>query len=266
VIRATAGGRPLKSMTHLDENDPIAEAVVNAIRTGDLSTLKRLLAEHPHLATAWIDKNHPCRQSRSLLHIATDWPGHCPNGPAVVAALVQAGADVNARFVGSHVETPLHWAASGNDVAVIDALVDAGADIEASGGVIGGGSPLADARGFGQWDAARRLVERGARTTLTDAATLGLMDRVEAHFEHVQVPTPDAVTRAFWGACHGGQAQAAEYLLARGADINWIGHGGMTPLDVARRDDAGRLVGRTAAAELVSWLVARGARSADQLR
>jgi Ankyrin repeats (3 copies) len=127
------------------------------------------------------------------------------------------------RFVGSHNETPLHWAASSNDVAVVDALIDAGADIEAAGGVIGGGSPLADACGFGQWDAARRLVERGARTTLTDAATLGLMDRVKAHFRSAETPPGEAITRAFWGACHGGQRPAAEYLLARGADINWIG-------------------------------------------
>ena len=41
--------------------------------------------------------------------------------------------------MGSHNETPLHWAASSNDVAVADALIDAGADIEAAGGVIGGG-------------------------------------------------------------------------------------------------------------------------------
>lgn len=58
----------------------------------------------------------------------------------------------------------------------------------------------------------------------------------------------------------------AEYLFARGADINWIGHGGMTPLDVARRDDAERLVGRTVDADLVGWLQAQGAKSADELR
>jgi hypothetical protein len=251
---------------HLDTNDPLARAVVNAIQTGDLPALKRLLAEHPGLTTAWIDHDDGCIQSRSLLHIATDWPGHYPNGPAVIAALVEAGADVNARFVGPHNETPLHWAASSNDVAVLDALIDAGADIEAAGGVIGGGSPLADARGFGQWDAARRLVSRGARTTLTDAATLGLMDRVEAYFSSADRPARDAITRAFWGACHGGQRRAAEYLHARGADINWIGHGGMTALDVACRDDAERLVGRAAAADLVSWLQAQGAESADELR
>jgi hypothetical protein len=201
---------------------------------------------------------------RSLLHIATDWPGHYPNGPAVVAALVEGGADVNARFMGQHKETPLQWAGSSNDVAVLDALIDAGADIEAEGGVIGGGTPLADARGFGKWAAARRLVERGARTTLTDAATLRLIDRVEGHFRSAEMPTREAITRAFWGACHGGQQRPAEYLLGHGADINWIGHGGMTPFDVARRKDAERLVGPTAAADLVSWLEAQGAKSADE--
>ena len=110
-----------------------------------------------------------------MLHAATDWPGNFPNGPLVIQRLIAAGADVNApsRF-DSHTETALRWAASSNDVAVIDALLDAGADIKASGAVLGGGSALADACGFSNWAAARRLVERGARTRLKDAAALGL--------------------------------------------------------------------------------------------
>ena len=48
---------------------------------------------------------------------------------------------------------------------MLDALVDAGADVDARGSVIGGGGPLNDAIAFGQWQAARRLVERGARAT-----------------------------------------------------------------------------------------------------
>ena len=51
-------------------------------------------------------------------------------------------------------------------------LLDAGANIEARGGVIGGGTPLDDAWAFGQWNAARRLVERGARPTLRDPERL----------------------------------------------------------------------------------------------
>ena len=242
---------------YLGTEDPLAVAVVKAIHTGDTVTLERLLSANPGLAIVRLGDK--CGMSRTWLHVTTDWPGHFPNGAATVAVLVAAGADVNARFVGSHAETPLHWAASSNDVAVLDALLDAGADVDAPGAVIGGGSPLADARGFGQWQAAYRLVDRGARTTLTDAATLGLLDRVAARFEDRTVPTPDEVTRAFWGACHGGQGSAAEYLLARGADLNWLGHGNMTPLDIARAS-AGE--GLSSAAELVPWLVGLGAKSA----
>jgi hypothetical protein len=100
-----------------------------------------------------------------------------------------------ARFTGRHTETPLHWAASSDDVAVLDALLDAGADIEAPGAVIGGGTPLADAVAFGQWQTARRLVE---------AAALGLMARVEEHFAGDPPPAPDEITNAFWCARHGG--------------------------------------------------------------
>jgi hypothetical protein len=242
-------------MQPIDTEDPLAVAIVGAIQTGDLPTLRRLLDENPGLARARLGDDDPDGMSRTLLHVATDWPGHFPNGAATVALLVEAGADVNARFRGPHAETPLHWAASSNDVDVLDALLDAGADIEADGGVIGGGPPLADARGFGQWEAAHRLVERGARTTLADAATLGLMDRVEGCFLGEPQPQPDEVSRAFWGACHGGQRQAAEYLFDRGADLNWTPPWEeLTPLDAAVRSGAG---------ELVEWLRGRGAESAS---
>lgn len=195
--------------------------------------------------------------SRTLLHVVTDWPGHFPNGAATVAALVEAGADVNARFRGSHEETPLHWAASSDDVEVLDALLDAGADIEAPGAVLGGGAPIADARGFKQWRVTFRLVERGASTTLVDAAALGLSDRVEEYFTGATPPAPDEVTAAFWGACHGGRQRCAEYLLGRGADLSWVPPWeNVTPLDAAMRERAD---------ELVRWLGDRGALSATEL-
>lgn len=240
-------------MLNLSTQDPLAIAVVEAIQKGDLPALKQLLAENPGLATARI--SDPGGMSRSLLHVATDWPGHFPNGVETVAVLIGAGADVNARFTGPHTETPLHWAASSNDVEVLDALIDHGADLDAPGGVIGGGTPLADARAFAQWEAAHRLVQRGARTTLQDVATLGLMDRLEGYFGS-EPPGPDEINPAFWGACHGGQRRSAEYLLERGADINWIpGWERVTPLDAARRSKAG---------ELAEWLRGLGARSAAE--
>ena len=170
-----------------------------------------------------------------------------------MAVLVSHGADVNAAFEGRHSETPLHWAASSDDVEALDALLDHGADIEAPGAVIGGGTPLADAVAFGQWRAARRLVERGARTTLWQAAALGLMDRLEDLLACDPVPGADEVTNAFWSACHGGALGAGQRLLAQGADLNHVGYGGLTPLDAAARSGA---------RDVVEWLRERGARGA----
>ena len=243
---------PEPDASMLPTDHPLTVAAITAIRAGDVPALRGMLAEHPELATARIGDDGPAGISRTLLHVVADWPGHLPAGAAAVAALVAAGADVDARFRGPHEETPLHWAASCDDLDVLDALLDAGAAIDAPGGVIGGGSPLADARAFAQWSAAHRLVERGAHVTLDDAATLGLLDRVAALA--ATGPSADEISRAFWGACHGGQQECARYLLERGADIDWMPPWEpLTPLDAAQRQEA---------TDLVAWLRARGARSA----
>jgi uncharacterized protein len=240
-------------MSPVPATEPPASLAIAAIQAGDLEGLARLLREHPKLARTRIARRGG--HTLTLLHVAADWPGHFPEGAATVAMLIEAGADVDAGYEGPHAQTPLHWAASSDDVAVLDALLDAGADIEAPGAFNGVGGPLDNAVGFGQWAAARRLVERGARTSLWHAAALGLTDRIEQRFAEGTPPTHDEVTEAFWQACHGGQRAAAEYLLARGADLNWIGYDGLTPLETAQRSGAD---------ELAEWVRARGSRPASE--
>jgi len=217
----------------------------NAIRSGDVATLTQLVAADPTLAHARLDGE------RTLLHIATDWPGHFPNVRETISELIARGADMNARFQGGgHSETPLHWAASSDDLNALNTLLEHGADLEAPGAVIGGGTPLADAVAFGQWRAARKLVERGAHSTMWQAAALGLVDRVQECLSSDPAPSQADVTNAFWCACHGGQLEAADLLLGRGADFNWVGYDGFTPFDAAVRNGN---------REVIDWLTGRGA-------
>jgi len=93
-------------MLNISTEDPIAVAVVGTIHKGDVESLKLLLEKNPSLATARLSDPNECKgMSRSLLHVATDWPGHFPNGARTVVALIAAGAEVNARFTGSNTET-----------------------------------------------------------------------------------------------------------------------------------------------------------------
>lgn len=227
-------------MAVIPQDDPIAAAAVAAIRTGDLATLTTLLDRHPPLATAYVGHDPvtvPDGTARTLLHIATDWPGHLPGCAGTVRALAAAGADLDAPFVGPHQETPLHWAASNDDLDALDALLDAGADIDAPGAVLGGGTPLDDAVGFANWAAARRLVERGAATGLHHAAALGLIHLLRMRCAADPAPALEELDLALWYAGHGGQAQAAEHLIALGADAGWTAPwDGSTAVDAARRN------------------------------
>ncbi len=231
-------------------DDEVEAAAIAAIREGDVAGLARLVEAEPGLAASRLNG---LADGSTLLHIASDWPGYFPNGPAVVAVLIAAGADPNARRNQVEGETPLHWAASSDDVDVARALIDGGADLETPDGSIG--TPLDNAIGYACWHVARLLVARGARVDkLWHAAALGILDRLEdllaAGSEQEQI------SQAFWHACGAGQRRAAERLLAAGADLNWTpDYAEGTPLDAAsgfgtRQDN------------VIGWLRSKGAQPA----
>jgi uncharacterized protein len=229
-----------------------AAALVAAIHSGDIETVQRIVAESPELARGPLGGPF---KSRTALHIVADWPGYFPNGPQIVPLLIAAGADPNYRDPAPRSETPLHWAASSDDVDVAAALIDGGADIEVPDGSIG--TPLDNAIGYGCWHVARLLVARGARVDkLWHAGALGVLDRLEELLATAN-PTPEEVSQGFWHACDGGQRRAAERLLAAGADLNWEpDYANGTALDAASG------LG-TRQENVIGWLKAKGARSAD---
>lgn len=210
--------------------------IIQATEQSDLSKLKALLKREPELAKT---RN---ATGRTLLHIITEWPSHKPNRTPMIKLLLQAGADPNARFEGEHRETPLHWAASADDVEAIDALLDGGAEIDADGAVISEGTPLTDAVFFLQLNAAQRLIERGATVNLPLAAGMGRLDLMQEFFTEsgnlkksakelcpsdepqdgvlVSDEANRVLEEAFAYACLAGQVDVARFLLERGVDVN----------------------------------------------
>jgi hypothetical protein len=242
--------RPRLTLPH---GDPVAVGLILAVHGGDLDALRRLVGERPELATVrMIGRKGVEGGWRTPLHAAADWPGYFPNAPAAVAILLEAGADPNDNTGGDRPETPLHWAASSDDVDVAVALVNGGAELETPGGSIG--TPLDNAVGYGCWHVAQLLVKRGAKVDkLWHAAALGMLARLQ----ELTADTSDReeISKAFWHACSGAQRRAAEYLLAHGADLNWVpDYADGTPLDAAQGSGTRR-------ENVITWLRELGADS-----
>jgi ankyrin repeat protein len=227
-----------------------------AVRAGDVEALQRMLRnDHALAAARLIGRGNG---TETPLHIVAGWPGYFRNGPRIVRLLIEAGADPNALTTsqgtqpGPGSETPLHYAASSDDADVAEALIEGGADLEVPGGSIG--TPLDNAVGYACWHVARLLVTHGATVDKAwQAAALGMLGRLEELLG--SDPPADGVSQAFWHACAGGERRAAEYLLSRGADLNWEpDYAQGTPLDAA--------TGRSTQREnVISWLREMEARS-----
>jgi len=255
MMRAMTDDTPLV----IPSDDQAAIELLFAIREGDTAVVRRLVSERPEVVRARFGSQE--RGTGTALHMVTDWPGYFPGGPEIVRILIVAGADPAARTTargsltpGPKSETPLHYAASSDDVDVAEALIDGGADIEAPDGSIG--TPLDNAIGYSCWHVARLLARRGARIDKTwHAAALGMLERLEQLLE--LDADPGLVSQGFWHSCAAGQRRAAELLLSRGADLNWepdYAYG--TPLDAA--DGIG-----TRQENVITWLREQGARSAS---
>ena len=96
--------------------------IIKSAKSGQVSRIKELLATDKSLINAR-DK-----AGSTPLHCAV-WKGH----EQAVAALLEAGADVNAHNENDHWgTTALHAAAHANQAAIAQRLIDRGADVNAS--------------------------------------------------------------------------------------------------------------------------------------
>jgi len=243
-----------------------------AIKTGDLDSLKRLLKADPSLAE---DHSQDPERSqnphtRTLLHTVADYPGGKPRALEMACALLEAGADVNARATVEGKpfrETPLHWAASNDDVDLAEFFLDNGAEIDSDQGVITNGTPVWNATVFSCVNVANLLIDRGASRNLMIVAGAGRRELLDEYFDGDGHPTTaagmlpgweeprapkKALDSAFGVACRNNQVTVAQRLLDRRADPNAENPQSETPYKQAA-DRKHRIV--------VDWLESRGIKS-----
>lgn len=206
------------------------ESAVDAIVSGDLATLKKMLAKNPKLARARSTREH----SSTLLHYVSangveDFRQKTPkNIVEITRLLLDAGADVNAESGayrgGSTVlgltATSCHPEEAGVQLPLMDLLIKQGADIDGPGG----GSAINDCLHNGRGEAAEFFASRGARLDLEGAAGVGRLDVVKSFFEEDGTLKPSATREqmidGFAWACEFGKPNVIEFLLDRGVSVD----------------------------------------------
>ena len=181
-----------------------------AIKTGDGAEADRLLDLEPEL----ID--------------ARDEDGLSP----VLIAVYYGQKDVAQRLLARGPTLDAFEAAAVGDTPRLTELLDADRSLVDAWSV-DGYQALGLASFFGHLDAARLLLDRGARHDLPSRNSMTVMP--------------------LHSAAAGRHADVAQLLIDRGADVNVASHGGFTPLHAA---------GQNGDKELVDALLGAGARSA----
>ncbi|MFC1793591.1 ankyrin repeat domain-containing protein [Planctomycetota bacterium] len=135
-----------------------------------------------------------------------------------VRSFIEGGIDVNGNDEDGM--TPLHLAAQGGHKAVVEILISQGADLNAKNNR--GMTPLHLAEMRDRKEIVQLLVDKGAGVSLYTAARLGELSRVKKLIED----GADVNAEGRWdetplhGAVAKGHKAVAEFLIAKGADIN----------------------------------------------
>lgn len=214
------------------------EAAADAIVTGDISKLKRILREDPALIRARSTREH----GATLLHYvsANGVEGYRQKTPknivGIAETLLNAGAEVDATadvYGGGCTTlglaaTSAHPRLAGVQNALIQILLDRGAQIERPNIAGNGQTAIMGCLTNGCPEAAHYLAERGAYLGLEESAGLGQLNIVKNFFDETGKPkagvTVERVNAAFRYACGYGHTEVARFLLDRGTDP--AGHSG----------------------------------------
>lgn len=258
--------RFVKHIEQLAGNSSVAqfEGAADAIVSGDMRTLKRLLHENPKLVLERSTREHRA----TLLHYtsANGVEGYRQKTPKNIVEiadhLLQSGAEIDAEadvYRGGCTTlglaaTSVHPEVAGVQEPLLQVLLDHGAFVDKPNLAGNGQSALISCFANGRPRAAEFLAARGARIDLESAAGLGRIDLVKTYFDSDNSLKPPSTKRQLqkgllW-ACMYGRENVVEFLLQCGADLLERADSGATALHWAA--GGGHL-------SIVRLLLARGA-------
>ncbi len=206
-------------MNNSDIKDTIFREAVEAIDTGNIALLEQLINGHPRLITEKL--NHPKEgyfNNPYLLWFIADNPIRHDKLPenivAVTKLLINAVKKTSPETYQHQIEYTLGLVTtgripheSGKQIELIDLLIDAGAPPGKGHGALA----------HGNFDAARRLIERGGELTLVAAICLCLPNNIEILAKNA---SPSDLQTSLIAAAFYGKADMIKFLIELGADVN----------------------------------------------
>lgn len=225
--------RQIKRLQRKNSKEASFEAAADAIISGDIPTLRRLLRENSELVRMRSQRTH---QAPLLHYIAAngveDFRQKTPDNIVEVAKLLlDAGAEVNAEsnaYGGGCtalglVATSVHPERAGVQEALMRILLDHGAVIDKPGMAGNRHTAVEGCLANGRGKAAQFLASRGARLNLEMAAGAGRLDIVKTFFDEngniEPTATKEQAQRGFLWACMYGWYEVMAFLLDHGADL-----------------------------------------------
>ena len=235
--------RQVQALQRGNSGDARFEAAADAVVSGDIRTMERLLHDDPQLIRARSRRTH----NAPLLHYVAangveNFRQKTPKNIAEIAKLLlDAGATVNdesSAYGGATalglVATSIHPEHAGVQEQLMQILLEHGAATDRPGAAGNRRTVVEGCLWNGRGKAARFLASRGARLDLETAAGVGRLDVVQGYFNESGALKPDVtlekLQRGFLWACEYGHNHVADFLLTRGANLRDQAETGETAL------------------------------------